>query len=835
MKFLLAAINAKYIHSNPGIYSLRTFAKSRMPEADIEIGEYTINHQMDHILQDIYRRKPDFIGFSCYIWNISHVLGLAEDLHAILPDTEIWLGGPEVSYDAEKILTQNPHIRGIMRGEGELIFSEVVKAYTEIGTESFPESSMEAIRGITWRGRDGEIRENGTQRLLSMDEIPFYYDEMDGFENRIVYYESSRGCPFSCSYCLSSIDKSVRFRSLELVKRELDFFLERQVPQVKFVDRTFNCKREHTLGIWRHILEHDNGITNFHFEVSADLFDEEELDLIRQMRPGLIQLEIGVQSTNPDTIREIRRKMDLEKLKAAVLQIHSFRNTHQHLDLIAGLPYEGLESFFHSFDDVYKMEPDQLQLGFLKVLKGSYMSEKVQDYDLKYRGTQPYEVLSTRWLSYADVIRLKAMEEMVEVYYNSGQFVHTMKLLEREFLSPSAMFCALAEYYDSQKLFGLSHNRLARYEILYEFLSALAKKRGFAERLPEYRDSLILDLYLRENAKSRPSFAYSQLPFKDLIRSFFQEEAKTMKWLPGYEEYDSRQISKMAHMEAMEDGTFLLFDYKNRDPLSYNARYIRLRFAKDKGWHRIFMADSYVAVDLETTGIGAKKEKIIEIGMVKVIEGVAADTFHTLINPHREIPERIVELTGIDDAMVKEAPGIEEVLPSVLAFCDGLPILGHQIIFDYGFLVQAAVNQGLKFEKSGIDTLKLCRKFMPAGEKKNLSSACAYFGIVPDTSHRALSDAMSAHRLYVELKKRFGNGNEKEFCDTLLQYKAKKERTATKRQKQHLQDLIKYHRINVTVAIDHMSGNEISRMIDRIIFTHGKIPEECGQERKKRN
>lgn len=583
MKFLLAAINAKYIHSNPGIYSLRTFAKNRMPEADIEIGEYTINHQMEQILQDIYRRKPDFVGFSCYIWNISYVFELTEDLHKVLPDTEIWLGGPEVSYDAKEVLAQNSHIRGIMRGEGELTFSEVVKAYMD----GCADTHMENIRGITWSGWDGVIHENGDQRLLSMDEIPFYYDGMDGFENRIVYYESSRGCPFSCSYCLSSIDRSVRFRSLELVKKELDFFLKHQVPQVKFVDRTFNCKREHTLGIWRHILEHDNGITNFHFEVSADLFDEEEMDLIRQMRPGLIQLEIGVQSTNPDTIREIRRKMDLEKLKAAVMRIHSFRNTHQHLDLIAGLPYEGRESFYRSFDDVYKMKPDQLQLGFLKVLKGSFMSEKAQDYDLKYRNTQPYEVLSTRWLSYGDVIQLKTVEEMVEVYYNSGQFAHTMRLLEQEFSSPSAMFLALAEYYSSGNLFDISHNRLARYEILYEFISELTEKRGLSGSLPEYRDRLMLDLYLRENAKSRPSFARSQLPFKDLIRNFFREEAKTMQWLPGYDGYDSRQISKMAHMEAMEDGTFLLFDYKNRDPLSYNARYVRFRFAQDSGWDRI--------------------------------------------------------------------------------------------------------------------------------------------------------------------------------------------------------------------------------------------------------
>ena len=566
MKFLLAAINAKYIHSNPAVYSLKTFAKEQRPKADIEIGEYTINHQMDHVLEDIFRRKPDFVGFSCYIWNISQVLEITRDLHKILPKCEIWLGGPEVSYNAEEILMKEPQIRGIMRGEGELTFTELVSAYM-----SADYTRINQIQGITCRGFSGTFYNNGPQRLLSMDEIPFYYADMTEFENRIVYYESSRGCPFSCSYCLSSIDKSVRFRSLDLVKKELDFFLEHKVPQVKFIDRTFNCKREHTLGIWKHILEHDNGVTNFHFEVSADLFDEEELALIAKMRPGLIQLEIGVQSTNLDTITEIHRRMNLERLKKRVERIHSYRNTHQHLDLIAGLPYENMSSFLMSFDDVYDMRPDQLQLGFFKVLKGSYMAAHVQEYELKYRSVPPYEVLSTKWLSYQDVIRLKEMEEMVEVHYNSGQFSYTLRLLEKEFSHPSSMFLALADYYEKNGLFGFSHNRLARYEILYNFL----KEKFAEEELPKFRDALMYDLYLRENLKSRPSFAGDQSDVKYEVREFFAAEAEKPEWRLGYEGYDSRQLIKMAHMEHMEDGSFILFDYKNRDPLNKNAKAVR--------------------------------------------------------------------------------------------------------------------------------------------------------------------------------------------------------------------------------------------------------------------
>lgn len=624
MKFLLAAINAKYIHSNPGVYSLRAFARTRIPGADIEIGEYTINHQMDLILQDIYRRKPDFIGFSCYIWNISYIMEIVRDVKKVLPEAEIWLGGPEVSYDAKKVLTREPDVRGIMRGEGELTFTELVRAYLQREKTSVPDGyagesfrgqakektsgcaentrmpenaegenahsdrlDLSQIPGITYRAANGEIEEHGPQRLLSLDEIPFYYDDMAGFENRIVYYESSRGCPFSCSYCLSSIDKTVRFRSLDLVLPELQFFLDHKVPQVKFVDRTFNCKREHTLGIWRYLVEHDNGITNFHFEVSADIFDEEELELIGKMRPGLIQLEIGVQSTNPDTIREIHRHMDLVKLKRAVDRVYDYRNTHQHLDLIAGLPYENYESFMRSFDDVYRMRPDQLQMGFLKVLKGSYMEEQVAAYDLKYRGIPPYEVLSTKWLPYRDVIRLKGVEDMVEVYYNSGQFPATMKLLEKRFQRPSEIFVNLAEYYEKNGLTGISHSRLARYEILYRFLEEDMREEErdhvTAAKVPEtgqpsladFRDSLMYDLYVRENIKSRPSFASDQSPYKKEVREFFMAEEENPKWLTDYAGFDSRQMAKMAHLEHMEDGTFVLFDYKKRDPLSGNAGAVR--------------------------------------------------------------------------------------------------------------------------------------------------------------------------------------------------------------------------------------------------------------------
>lgn len=584
MKFLLAAVNAKYIHSNPGIYSLKAYAErtrgdlfpegAGLPSVHVEIGEYTINNQMEQILEDIYRRKPDMVGFSCYIWNIVPCLELVRDLHKVLPDTDIWLGGPEVSFDAPERLGREPEVLGIMKGEGEETFAALLNCYEKLGmsvrrsagmsgcrdqekkVEEFWQS-LSSLPAAAYRGKDGTIQDHPVRPVMDMSRIPFLYSRLEGFENRIIYYESSRGCPFSCSYCLSSVDKSVRFRDLELVKRELDYFLENRVPQVKFVDRTFNCRKSHALEIWRHIKEHDNGVTNFHFEIAADLLDEEELELIGTMRPGLIQLEIGVQSTNPRTIREIHRVMDLERLKKVVARINAGHNVHQHLDLIAGLPWEDYSSFHRSFNEVYAMEPEQLQLGFLKVLKGSFMYEQAENYGLVYRDKPPYEVLSTKWLSYDDVLKLKGIENMVEVYYNSGQFTRTLKYLEDWWKDAFVLYEQLADYYEQRGLTGLNHSRLARYEILHDFV----EERTEGDFLMGAEDTLMCDLYLRENAKSRPSFALDQSPYKEKIRSLTPE---------------LRGLGTRVHAEVLRSGKIMLFDYRKRDPLTHNAEMICL-------------------------------------------------------------------------------------------------------------------------------------------------------------------------------------------------------------------------------------------------------------------
>ena len=546
MKILLAACNAKYIHSNLAVYNLKSCSGEY--SSRVVIKEYTINQIRDDILKDIYLEQPDVICFSCYIWNISFVRELVPDLKKILPQVEFWAGGPEVSYDAVEFLKKNPAFFGVMVGEGEETFHELAGYYIERKPENLKE-----IRGVAFRDETKvqDIVHTGWRELMDLSKVPFAYSNLTEFKNRIIYYESSRGCPFSCSYCLSSIDKKLRFRDIELVKRELQFFIDNKVPQVKFVDRTFNCKHDHAMEIWRYITEHDNGITNFHFEISADLLRAEELALMKTMRPGLIQLEIGVQSTNPQTIKAIRRTMDFEKLKGIVEQIHSFGNIHQHLDLIAGLPYEGYDSFHKSFCDVYALRPEQFQLGFLKVLKGSHMMEMTGEYQILYKDREPYEVLSTAWLTYGEILRLKMVESMVEVYYNSGQFKNTLVFLEQYFDDPFRMYEALGRFYEKKGYSEISHSRMRRYEILMEF--AGERKEILAEALS---DVMLLDLYLRENLKSRPSFASDQKPYERLIWDYRK----------------AKKIPKIAHIEVFRDGKKLLFDYTDRDPLTNNAR-----------------------------------------------------------------------------------------------------------------------------------------------------------------------------------------------------------------------------------------------------------------------
>lgn len=650
MRFLLCGINAKYIHSNLAIFSLKAYAdRKKIPGAEIILKEYTINNYVEDILQDLYEAKADIIIFSCYIWNISFVRELAAELKKVSPEVKIWAGGPEVSYAANKFLMENPAFDLIMQGEGEEVFSELicltveekcrikdvykqseskkvlsgivekryfierkqaVKEEKDIEDKHFAGednvyptnyidmSKLQKLQGIAVRdflgeaalgnaesniGNKTKIINTGFATLMDMDTIPFVYEDFHLFEHKILYYETSRGCPFCCSYCLSSVDKTVRFRSLPIVKKELDAFLEAKVPQVKFVDRTFNCNRQRAIDIWSYLVEHDNGITNFHFEISSDLLGEEELELFAKMRPGLIQLEIGVQSTNGETVDAIHRHMDLEKLFHYVDRVHALGNIHQHLDLIAGLPYENYERFGVSFDDLYAHKPDQLQLGFLKVLKGTMMEEEVKKYSILYRNQPPYEVLGTKWLSYDEIILLKGVEELVELYYNSGQYTLTLKYAVPFFESPFRFYEMFSAWYWGKGYHKLNHNRLEKYNILREFL-----REHIDENEWDTLDEIMLyDMYLRENVKGRPAWAKDTAQYKKEWKALYREQGE--KLFPEDVQagiYDSKRAANQSHIEVFEINikkfeqsgqvekkqVFCLFDYSRRNPLNRAAR-----------------------------------------------------------------------------------------------------------------------------------------------------------------------------------------------------------------------------------------------------------------------
>ena len=650
MRFLLCGINAKYIHSNLAIFSLKAYAdRKKIPGAEIILKEYTINNYVEDILQDLYEAKADIIIFSCYIWNISFVRELAAELKKVSPEVKIWAGGPEVSYAANKFLMENPAFDLIMQGEGEEVFSELicltveekcrikdvykqseskkvlsgivekryfierkqaVKEEKDIEDKHFAGednvyptnyidmSKLQKLQGIAVRdflgeaalgnaesniGNKTKIINTGFATLMDMDTIPFVYEDFHLFEHKILYYETSRGCPFCCSYCLSSVDKTVRFRSLPIVKKELDAFLEAKVPQVKFVDRTFNCNKQRAIDIWSYLVEHDNGITNFHFEISSDLLGEEELELFAKMRPGLIQLEIGVQSTNGETVDAIHRHMDLEKLFHYVDRVHALGNIHQHLDLIAGLPYENYERFGVSFDDLYAHKPDQLQLGFLKVLKGTMMEEEVKKYSILYRNQPPYEVLGTKWLSYDEIILLKGVEELVELYYNSGQYTLTLKYAVPFFESPFRFYEMFSAWYRGKGYHKLNHNRLEKYNILREFL-----REHIDENEWDTLDEIMLyDMYLRENVKGRPAWAKDTAQYKKEWKALYREQGE--KLFPEDVQagiYDSKRAANQSHIEVFEINikkfeqsgqvekkqVFCLFDYSRRNPLNRAAR-----------------------------------------------------------------------------------------------------------------------------------------------------------------------------------------------------------------------------------------------------------------------
>ncbi|MDO4803817.1 MAG: DUF4080 domain-containing protein [Lachnospiraceae bacterium] len=566
-KILLVAVNAKYIHPCPAVYSLS--ASCGHPES-VEIAEFTINDRYQDILDEILEWEAALIGFSSYIWNTEILLNLAADIRRVRRDAVIlFAGGPEASYAPERFLAVCDFV---VCGEGEVPFNRIMDLAADV-LEDHPSGmmgsprSLAALKAEILANVPGLVFRPGTYKGFrsdkanacenaDLDSIPFPYKDLAAFANRIIYYESSRGCPFRCTYCLSSIDKRVRFRSLDKVYEELQFFLDREVPQVKFIDRTFNCSPDRAKAIWTFLKEHDNGITNFHFEIGADLLGEEELALLETLRPGQVQLEIGIQSTNPETLLAINRTANLPRLFENIRHLRRANNMHLHVDLIAGLPYEGLRAFAKSFNDVYALHADQLQLGFLKVLGGTVMQEKAAEYDIRYSQRPPYEVLSTKWLTYGELAMLRRIDDVLEYYYNSGQFRHALGYIEGYWESAFAFYRDLAGFFRQK---GYDRERPAaarRYEVLAEFVesscSAAGDRKGYGSI---EGNGKILD-GIAGNVKSRFDFAV----FREYLR--FDRDLHIHR---------SRRRKVVDEYDFGEGKVRLEIDYEHRDVITGEA------------------------------------------------------------------------------------------------------------------------------------------------------------------------------------------------------------------------------------------------------------------------
>lgn len=562
-KVILAALNAKYIHSNLALRYLSRFQDNNRKH-HVEIMEFTINQRLDFIAEELFRKQPDVVLFSCYIWNVEMLRQLCPILKKILPDCVIGFGGPEVSYESETFLRENPAVDFVMRGEGELVFTKYLE-HLDAGNPV----TLGEIESLTYRQGD-EIFSTPQMHPMDLALLPFpYEDDFSDVQNQIIYYESSRGCPYHCGYCLSSVENGVRFVPLDKVLPDLQKFLDKNVPQVKFIDRTFNCRKSHAMAIWKYLHEHDNGVTNFHFEITADLIDQETIDFLKTVRKGLFQFEIGVQSTNPQTIRAINRNVDFAALSEIVQQIKDGGNIHQHLDLIAGLPYEDYDSFGRSFNDVYALHPEQLQLGFLKVLKGSMLHQKQKEFEIVYHDTAPYEVLTTHELPYADTLRLKYVEEMVETYYNSGRFLHTLAYLVPLYESPFAFFEALSQFWVGENYHYLGLSKMGLFDVLWQFVEQNSKvdKRKLQWEMK-------FDIALHEKPKKLPAWltVTNEEQWHDKVFAFYGNPALWQKCLPHYK--SNKEAIRQTHLEVFGDEKqkAVLFDYGKRDLLG-NAEY----------------------------------------------------------------------------------------------------------------------------------------------------------------------------------------------------------------------------------------------------------------------
>ena len=458
MKTLLVGINSKFIHSNLAVRYLKAYTKKLNYES--EILEVTINDSIENIVRAIILKKPNIVGFSTYIWNLEYVEKISRIIKEIDSNIEIFYGGPEVSYDSLSFLS-NSAGDYVIEGEGEETFYEFMK-------NKINGDSLNSIKGLYIKNQDGSINYAGQRALIDMNSIVFPYNDKDDLKNKIVYYEASRGCPFRCKYCLSSTTHGVRFLPVERVKRELKFLIDQDVKLIKFVDRTFNCNSKFAMEIWRFLIEEGSN-TCFHFEISADILKHEEIELLAKAKNGQFQFEVGVQTTNNEVLKNINRFVNFDDIKEKVIELESIKNIKQHLDLIAGLPGEDLNSFKKSFDDVYSIKPEEIQLGFLKLLKGSSMREEAEKWGMKFSPYPPYEILRTNDISYEEILILKNTEKVVDKYYNSRKFTNIINFLIKKWDSPFRFFYELGQYFYDKGYFNIHISNNEYYKVFLDF------------------------------------------------------------------------------------------------------------------------------------------------------------------------------------------------------------------------------------------------------------------------------------------------------------------------------------------------------------------------------
>ena len=538
MRVVLTTLNAKYIHVNLALRSIGRYCEEFNPE----ICEYTVNDNIDNIIASLHMKKADVIAFSCYIWNIEKVLYISQCLKKVNPFLKIILGGHEVSHDSKSIMAENPWIDYIIRGEGEKPMLSLLRNISR-------NFNVANAGSLTYRcGKD--IKETPLAENGSLNEYPFAYDEsIREFRGKIIYYESSRGCPFNCSYCLSGDNRRVDFLSLERVKKELLFFIENGVPLVKFVDRTFNADKERAKEIWKFIIENSKN-TCFHFELAGSLIDDETVELLKTAPKGIIQFEIGVQSTNEKTIRAIGRSIEFEKVRDNVKKLLQADNIHIHLDLIAGLPYEGYESFKKSFDEVIAIHPHVLQLGFLKLLKGSRLRAETEKYGYRYKEKAPYEVMKNNFISFEEIIKLKFIEELLERYYNSGDFTRSINFLLKREESAFGVFEKIYDYFTQNALFDRSVSLEAHYELLEKIFSY----DGFSDCVKADRLT---------NKKAKLSYE-NEKEFKEECFEFLKKKENIEKYLPAYISLQPRKIYTKLRFEKLFGGVYLYDTAQNK-------------------------------------------------------------------------------------------------------------------------------------------------------------------------------------------------------------------------------------------------------------------------------